>query len=62
MGNCLKSASEDDNISFFRENTETSPRESVDQGIIDFLSLYYYFPPFTSLCYAIFVVLSRVYM
>lgn len=31
MGNCLKSASEDDDVSFLRENIEPSPRESVDQ-------------------------------
>jgi len=32
MGNCLKSTSEDDDISFLRENIEPSPRDSVDQN------------------------------
>lgn len=39
MGNCLKSASEDDNISFLRENIETTPRESIDQ-VSDFLRMF----------------------
>lgn len=41
MGNCLKSTTEDDNISFLRENIETSPRDSVDQviTIVDHLTL-----------------------
>ncbi|XP_063704126.1 RING finger protein 11 [Culicoides brevitarsis] len=34
MGNCLKSTSEDDNISFLRENIETTPRESIDQNVM----------------------------
>lgn len=39
MGNCLKSASEDDNISFLRENIETTPRESIDQVSVFFCLL-----------------------